>query len=159
MQFISFGARCFNERCILEGLCIPGRGLERVIESNSLLLQVAASSNPLSSILKLVRVWVFSVSISSNFQLKFVSHLFISVVLKSFISLYLLLPWSNKQNSSVTLQAFHSYGHLHGPSPHIPARIPWLNLYTLFQMRSHQVLVQRTALYFPIFSNTSFDTS
>lgn len=65
MWLVSFGVRCFSERCILEGQ----KGLERVTESNSLLLQVAASSNPFRYILKIVRVWSFSVSVSSNFQL------------------------------------------------------------------------------------------
>jgi len=80
MQFVSFGARHIKERCVLEGPCIlHGRGLERVTESHPSLFKVATSSHPLSSILKLVGDCFLSASVSSNFLLKFVSHLFIFI--------------------------------------------------------------------------------
>lgn len=140
LWLVSFGVRCFNERCILESHI----GLERVTESNSLLLEEVASSNPLRYMLKVVRVWVFPVS--SNFQLSLFlicSYSFFVPTLswhKSVISFYLyFLSSANKKNISLTIKAFYFHGHLRSCSPHIPARIQLFNF-------THQVLIQRHSL-------------
>lgn len=65
--------------------------------------------------------------------------------LNRFIFFY-LLSQANKKNSSLTLQAFHSHGHIYSPSPHVPSRIQWFNLYVSFQMSSYKALVHGTVL-------------